>query len=44
MVGSLLSAAFGYASAFFAAAAVLLASVIAARTVRKAGPAAAPGA
>ncbi len=44
MVGSLLSAAFGYASAFFAAAAVLLASVIAARTVRKAGPAAVPGA
>jgi MFS family permease len=37
MIGAVLSAGFGYASAFFAGAAVLLAAAIGARTVKKVG-------
>jgi hypothetical protein len=35
MIGAVSSAAFGYAAAFYAGAAVLMASAIGARTVKK---------
>ena len=41
MIGAVLSAGFGYASAFFAGAGVLLAAAIGARTVKKIAPSAA---